>query len=150
MLLLMSFGSNADLDSSLNVSKGFREVSNRIYGLRIDGHVELKSTLPVNTCGALLPLPTYANAMSLCDIPSIYSSVGLEQLTKELERTLGRKRDESRVKIDVDIVALGSRLLRGKELPRIYCRVPLTRLLLEGRVTMLSADMWRGISVSLP
>ena len=149
MLLLISLGSNADLDSGLNVSNGFLEVTGRISGLRPNGYVELKSTLPVNACGSLL-LPTYANAMALCEIPFVYSSEGLELLTKELERQMGRRRDASRVKIDVDIVAVGNRILRGKELPRIYCRIPLTRLLLEGRVTMLSADMWRGISASLP
>lgn len=135
--MLVSFGSNIDSDLSEDISATNKVrvaidcLSHYLSGVTVIRSHFLDSTPAHSKAGTFPPLPAYANAMSLYQIPAVYSGQWLNDFVKEVEILLGRKRPAPRVEIDIDIVATAGNVFRAHELSRNYCRIPIFVFLLE-------------------
>lgn len=135
MDLIFSIGSNeytADRDPVAQVYRGAGALAERLPSVTVISEEYLPATAAHTTNGAVLPVPAYSNAFILVAVPAIFSQEGINRIAKDLELLSGRDRNSPRVALDIDLVAVGSVVLRFRELPRPYCRIPLIKMILSG------------------
>ena len=135
MDLIFSFGSNEYSCTSnpvTRVSRGIMALDENLPLLTTVTKEFLPSTPAFSSVGSLLPVPSYSNALTFSVLPQFFSIDEIIRTTKRVEILFGRDRSKPRVSLDIDLVGWGSTLIRTRELPRPYCRIPLLRIILSG------------------
>lgn len=94
-----------------------------------------------------MPVPTYSNALIYSVVPPIFTTDEIIRITKRIEELFGRDRRKFQVSLDIDLVAAGATVMRARELPRTYCRIPILKIILSGY--LLSSSLHSPLFFSL-